>query len=102
METIRRSVNVCFREAAARHAMAGQNPKEAVSDTMHEGRQVNFRCKREPERRLIQSGPTTSPDPSLPFCSAAARFEPSSPNFCDAAKVCNHGGDKNVQQPLGF
>ena len=30
------------------------------------------------------------------------QFEPSLPNFCDAAKVCYHGEDKNVQQPLGF
>lgn len=28
--------------------------------------------------------------------------EPILPNFCDAAKVCYLGGDKKVQQPLGF
>jgi hypothetical protein len=39
-----------------------------------------------------------------PFVLSAANdiFEPTFPNFCDAAKVRYHGGDKNVQQSLGF
>jgi hypothetical protein len=41
-------------------------------------------------------------EPSSVQGAAKFCFEPSLPNFCDAAKVCYHGGDKNVQQPLGF
>ena len=33
---------------------------------------------------------------------AEVGYEPSLPNFCNAANVCYHGGGKNAQQPLGF
>jgi hypothetical protein len=50
---IRRPVNVCFREAAARHAMAGQSPERAES--------TNF--NKAPVRMKPQEGlePPTSP-----------------------------------------
>ena len=51
----------------------------------------------------VRSGPIVDVQPVNPFTFAAkVGCEPSLPNFCDAAKVCYHGGDKNVQQPLGF
>ncbi len=36
--------------------------------------------------------------PDQPFMRPAANLskEPSLPNFCDAAKVCYHGGDKTA------
>ena len=43
---LRRPVNVCFREAAARHAMADQSPERAVRVAMkylHEGRNADLR-----------------------------------------------------------